>query len=106
MAALGEHLSCVNTVPILAPLVGPDFGAIGGSSQLRAIVGALLTYELITAVLMVVICAAVWALSSSSGSWHTASKAKVGLFVALGGAALTGGALAWVNWLLDLGATL
>jgi len=25
---------------------------------------------------------------------------------ALGGAALTGGALAWANWLLDLGATL
>ena len=86
--------------------VGPNFGAVGGSSQLRAIVGALLTYGLITAVLMVVVCSAIWALSSSSGSWHTASKAKVGLVVALGGAVLTGGALAWANWLLDVGATL
>ena len=90
----------------LLPLVGPDFGAVGGSSQLRAIVGALLTYGLIIAVLMVVTCGATWAISSSNGSWHAASKAKTGLFVALGGATLTGGGLAWANWLLDVGAAL
>jgi hypothetical protein len=87
-------------------MVGPDFGAVGGSSQLRAIVGALLTYGLIVAVLMVIVCAATWSIASAQGSWQTATKAKVGLFVALGGAALTGGALAWANWLLDVGATL
>lgn len=94
------------TIPTLLPLVGPDFGAVGGSSQLRAIVGALLTYGLITAVLMIVICSATWAIGSAQGSWQTASKAKVGLFVAIGGATLTGGALAWANWLLDVGGTL
>ncbi|GAB2446893.1 hypothetical protein GCM10027062_30470 [Nocardioides hungaricus] len=88
------------------PLVGPDFGAVGGSNQLRAVVGALLTYGLIVAVLMVVICAATWAIGSAQGSWQTASKAKTGLFVALGGVILAGGALTWANWLLDLGATL
>ena len=93
-------------IPAILPLAGPDFGAVGGSSQLRAIVGALLTYGLIVAVLMVVICAATWAIGSAHGSWQTASKAKTGLFVALGGAVLTGGALAWANWLLDVGATL
>ena len=96
----------METCRYLLPLVGPDFGAVGGSSELRQIVGALLTYGLITAVLMVVICAATWAISLIERSWHTASKAKTGLFVALGGAALTGGALAWANWLLDVGATL
>ncbi len=96
----------MTNLPYLLSLAGPDFGAVGGSHQLRRIVGALLTYGLITAVLMVVICAATLAISSSTGSWHTASKAKVGLFVAIGGAALTGGALAWANWLLDVGATL
>ena len=45
-------------------------------------------------------------IGSAQGSWHTASKAKTGLFVALGGAVLTGGALAWANWLLGVGATL
>lgn len=86
--------------------VGPDFGAVGGSGQLRKIVGALLTFGLLTAVLMVIICAATWAIASSSGSWQSASKAKTGLLVAIGGAAFSGGALAWANWLLDLGATL
>lgn len=88
------------------PLVGPNFGAVGGSSQLRAIVGALLTYGLIVSVLMVVTCGATWAISSSNGSWHAASKAKTGLFVALGGAALSGGALGWANWLLNIGSQL
>lgn len=94
------------TLHPLLPMVGPDFGAVGGSSQLRAIVGALLTYGLIIAVLMVILCAATWALGSAQGSWQSASRAKTGLFVALGGAVLTGGALAWANWLLGVGATL
>lgn len=96
----------MKTLPYILPLVGPDFGAVGGSSELRKIVGALLTYGLIVSVLMVIICAAAWAIGSANGSWQSASKGKAGLFVALGGAVLTGGALAWANWLLDLGATL
>lgn len=93
---------------ISAPLsvVGPDFSAIGGSGQLRQIVGALLTFGLLTAVLMVVVCAASWAVASSNGGWQAANKAKTGMFVALGGAVFTGGALGWTNWLLDLGASL
>lgn len=83
--------------------VGPNFGAVGGSGDFRAIVGALLTYGLIVAVLMLVFSATAWALASSSGSWHTAQKAKLGCFVAIGGAALTGAALTWANWLLDIG---
>ena len=86
--------------------VSPNFGAVGGSGDLRALVGALLTYGLIIAVLMLVITATTWAIASSSGSWHTAQKAKVGCLVALGGATLTGAALTWANWLLDMGAHL
>jgi len=96
----------MNGLVLLASSVGPDFGAVGGSSELRRIVGALLTYVLITAVLMVTICAVTWAIGSAHGIWQTASRGKVGLSVALGGAALTGGALAWANWLLDVGASL
>lgn len=83
--------------------VGPDFGAVGGSGELRAIVGALLTYGLVVAVLMLVISATTWAIASSSGSWNAAQKAKLGCFVSIGGAALTGAALTWANWLLDIG---
>lgn len=86
--------------------VGPDFGAVGGSGELRRIIGALLTFGLLTAVLSLICCATTWAIASANGSWQTASRAKTGLLVALGGAALTGGAIAWANWLLDVGATL
>lgn len=89
-----------------AAAVGPNFGAVGGSSQLRQIVGALLTYSLIVSVLMVVVCAATWAIGTANGNWQSASRGKTGLYVALGGAVLTGGALAWANWLLGVGSTL
>lgn len=85
---------------------GPDFGAVGGTGDLRAIVGALLTYGLIIAVLMLTVAATTWAIAASSGSWQTAQKAKTGCLVALGGATLTGAALMWANWLLDIGAHL
>jgi hypothetical protein len=86
--------------------VAPDFGAVGGSADLRSIVGALLTYGLIIAVLMLIVSATPWAIASGSGSWHAAQKAKVGCLVALGGATLTGAALTWANWLLGIGAHL
>lgn len=70
-------------VAALIPLVSPDFCAVGGSGQLRVIVGALLTYGLIVAVLIVVTCGATWTIASSSGSWQAAGKAKTGLFVDL-----------------------
>ena len=104
-AAASTHLPSVTTAYHL-PIVGPDFGAVDAASDLGAIVGALLTYGLIIAVLMVVVCAVTWGVGSAHGSWHVCAKAKSGLLVALGGAGLTGGALAWGNWLLDLGATL
>ena len=100
------HLRGMTNIPALLSAVGPDFGAVGGSGQLRQIVGALLTFGLLTAVLMVVVCAATWAVASSNGGWQAAGKAKTGMLVALGGAVFTGGALVWANWLLDLGATL
>jgi hypothetical protein len=90
----------------LLPLVGPDFGAVGGAGDLRTIVGALLTYGLVIAVLMVIACAGTWAIGSAQGSWQTASKAKTGLLVALGGAVLIGASLVWANWLISVGASL
>lgn len=85
--------------------VHPDFSVIGGST-LNHVVGALLTYGLLTAVSMMVICAAGWALASARGSWHAAEKAKSGLFSALVGAVLIGGCLPWANSLFGIGAQL
>lgn len=96
----------MTTIELMQRATSPDFGAVGGAGDMRKVIGALLTYGLLFACLMLIVSAAAWAISSSNGSWQSASKAKVGVFVALGGAALTGGALAWANWLLDVGAAL
>lgn len=86
--------------------VFPDFGAVGGADDLRAVIGALLTFVLIIAVLMLIVCAIVWALATANGHHTAATKARVGAWTALGAAVLAGGGIAWVNWLLDLGSTL
>ena len=91
---------------LIADTVSPDFGAVAATGALAQIVGALLTVALISAVGMLIVCAVTWAISSNAGSWHTAARARTGVLVALGGAALTGGALAWANWLLHTGTSL
>ena len=60
----------------------PDFSAVtGGVGQLQLILGALLTIVLVVAVLMILISAIVWAVSSSHGNHTAVSKAKTGLSV-------------------------
>ncbi|MFK4763093.1 DUF6112 family protein [Microbacterium sp. ZW T5_45] len=86
--------------------VFPDFGGVGGAADLRAIVGALLMFVLVIAVLMLIVCAIVGAIASSSGNYQAATKARTGLFVSLGAAALAGAGVAWVNFLLDVGTRL
>ncbi|MET0843319.1 MAG: DUF6112 family protein [Mycetocola sp.] len=84
----------------------PDFSAVGGAEDLQRIAGALLTFVLIIAVLMVIINGVTWALASLNGHFQTAMRARIGLWVACGAAVLAGAGVAWVNFLLDVGATL
>lgn len=83
--------------------VFPDFDGIGGIGDLRAVIGALLTFVLITAVLMLIVCAIVWALATANGHHAAASKARIGAWTAVGAAVLAGGGVTWMNWLIDLG---
>ena len=86
--------------------VFPDFGGVGATGVLRTVIGALLMFVLIIAALMLIVSAIVWAISSSTGNPHTATKARIGAWVALGTAALAGAGVAWVNFLLGVGETL
>lgn len=83
--------------------VFPDFSGVGDASDLHAVVGALLMFVLVVAVLMLIVCAIIWAIASSSGNYQAATKARTGLFVSLGAATLAGAGVAWVNFLLDVG---
>lgn len=84
----------------------PDFDGVGGAGELRSIVGALLMFVLVTAVLMLIVCAVVWAVASAHGNYQAATKARTGLWVAVGAAALAGAGVAWVNFLLGVGTRL
>ena len=86
--------------------VFPDFGAVGGAEELQNIVGALLTFVLMISVLMMIIAGVTWALASASGNFQTAVRARTGLWVACGAAALAGAGVAWVNFLIGVGSTL
>jgi hypothetical protein len=86
--------------------VYPNIGAVGGQSALVAIIGALLTIVLIVACLMLIVSATAWALAAAHGNYHAVTKARTGVLVGAGAAALAGAAVAWMNFLLHLGSTL
>ncbi|MFH5228048.1 DUF6112 family protein [Antrihabitans spumae] len=83
--------------------VFPDFDGLGGIGDLRAVIGALLTFVLIVAVLMLIVSAIVWAIAAANGNHAMAGKGRTGVLVALGAAVLAGGGVAWMNWLIALG---
>ncbi len=86
--------------------VFPDFGAVAAAGQLREIIGALLMVVLIAAVLMLIVCTVAWTLTSSNGHYQAASRARVGIWVSVGSAAVAGAGVAWLNFLIDLGSAL
>lgn len=104
MPPLAHIVSTLILIP--AENVYPDLDGVGGRSTLISIVGALLTFVLIVAVLMLIVSGTVWAVSSSMGNAQAAQKGKVGVFVALGAAVLAGAGVTWMNFLLRLGDTL
>ena len=83
--------------------VFPDFGGVGAASDLRAVIGALLMFVLIIAVLMLIVSAICWAIAAAHGNYSAAAKGRIGVLVALGAAVLAGGGVAWMNWLIALG---
>lgn len=89
-----------------AEAVFPDLSAVNGAAGLAATVGALLTIVLIVAVLMLLVCAVAWAVGTANGNYQAAVRARSGVWVALGAAVLAGAGMAWVNFLLGIGATL
>lgn len=83
--------------------VYPDFSAVDEAAGMRDIAGALLTIVLITAVLMLVVCAATWAIASANGHYRVAAQARSGVWIALGAAGLAGVGVAWLQYLVSVG---
>ena len=47
-----------------------------------------------------------WAIGSANGHHQVATKARIGVWTALGAAALAGAGVAWMNWLITIGGQL
>ncbi|MFC7620665.1 DUF6112 family protein [Microlunatus sp. GCM10028923] len=86
--------------------VYPDFDGLAGIGELGDVAGALLTTVLIMAVLMIIVSAVIWALAAARGNSTAAAKWQVGMWVAVVAAGLAGGAVAWMNFLINLGSHL
>ncbi|WP_137843358.1 DUF6112 family protein [Microbacterium sp. 2FI] len=90
----------------MSATIFPNFGAVGAAAELRELIGALLMVALIAAVLMLIVCAVTWALASSNGHYQAASRARIGVWVSIGTAAVAGIGVTWLNFLLDLGSAM
>lgn len=84
MAHLRGVVTLLASHTLLAAGVYPNFNGVGGAGQLKTVIGALMTIVLIVAVLMMIVCAATWAVASAHGNYQTATKARTGLLVAVG----------------------
>ena len=85
-------------------MVFPDFSGLSGINDLEHAAGALLTIVLVVAVLMLLVSAAAWAAGTATGNPRVATRGRVGVLVALAAAVLAGAGVAWINWLIGLGA--
>ena len=83
--------------------VFPDFDGLGGIGDLRAVIGALLTFVLIVAVLMLIVSAIVWAYGANSSNPHLSGRGKLGVLISCGAAVICGAAVTLVNFFWDVG---
>jgi hypothetical protein len=86
--------------------VTPNSNGLPGISELQNIVGALLTIGLIAALAGLALSASVWALGNHSANPVLSGRGKTGVLVSFLAAALTGGAVALINFFAGAGATL
>lgn len=91
---------------ILVPMnidITPNDSGLPGISQLRTIVGAVMTVGLILSVLALIVSAIVWGFGSNSSNPHLASRGKVGVLVSCGAAVLCGAAVTLINFFWAVG---
>ncbi len=83
--------------------ITPNDTGLPGITQLRTIVGAVMTVGLICSVLALIISAIVWAIGSNSSNPHLASRGKVGVLVSCGAAVVCGASVTLVNFFWGVG---
>ncbi|CAM2889656.1 DUF6112 domain-containing protein [Corynebacterium falsenii] len=93
-------------LPAILPMdidISPNDSGLPGISQLRTIVGAVMTIGLILSVLALIISAIVWGFGSNSSNPHLAGRGKIGVLVSCGAAVICGAAVTLINFFWNVG---
>jgi hypothetical protein len=93
-------------LPMLVPLditINPNDSGLPGISQLKTIVGAIMTIGLILSVLALIISAIVWGFGSNSSNPHLASRGKLGVIVSCAAAVICGASVTLINFFWNVG---
>jgi hypothetical protein len=85
--------------------INPNENGLPGISQLKTIVGAVMTVGLVLSVLALIVSAVVWGFGSNSANPHLASRGKTGVIVACAAAVVCGAAVTLVNFFWGVGQT-
>ncbi len=88
------------------PGVTSNTTGLPGLTELKKIVGALLTFGLVACVAALVASAVVWGFASNTGNPHMAGKGKTGVAIAAAAALLIGGANAIIAFFSAAGSTI
>ncbi|RRD44268.1 DUF6112 family protein [Buchananella hordeovulneris] len=94
--------SVLPTLPMEVDITLNDDG-LQGISQLRTIVGAVMTIGLILSVLALITSAIVWGFGANSSNPHLVGRGKVGVLVSCGAAIICGAAVTLINFFWNVG---
>ena len=103
MLAVLDTLTTAATILPANITITPNDSGLPGISQLRTIVGAIMTVGLILSVLALIISAIVWGFGANSSNPHLASRGKVGVLVSCGAAVICGASVALINFFWNVG---
>ncbi len=99
----------VETIPLLPALIpmditiDPNDTGLPGISQLKTIVGAIMTIGLILSVLALIISAIIWGFGSNSSNPHMASQGKLGVIISCVAAIICGASVTLINFFWNVG---
>jgi hypothetical protein len=86
--------------------ITPNENGLPGISQLKTIVGAVMSVGLICSVLALIVSAIVWGTGSNSSNPHLASRGKTGVLIACVAAVICGASVALINFFWHVGQTI
>lgn len=98
--------SAVAFGPVIVPAqidINPNDSGLPGISQLRTIVGAVMTIGLILSVLALIVSAIVWGFGSNSSNPHLSGRGKIGVLISCGAAIICGASVTLINFFWDVG---